>query len=214
MQTYSINLTRPLKGVAHKVGSCGTMKALPMQAAESYSESSSKLGKTRKSENDTSAVPTIDIRKLLSTINQNLEETRQSKDEAIRELQEFSIQLATQIASAIVQYEVKHHDTRIRKLLESFLKKNEHQNHVVVRVNKTDMDRLQASHPDSPSLDLAIQFKQDDSIATGDCQIESAQQSVVASFERQLVELHEGLMECLEHARTERQNTDTENCAE
>jgi flagellar biosynthesis/type III secretory pathway protein FliH len=205
MQTHSIKFTRPLMGVSGKAGGSARLDSSPNRAnpsTASDSETFSELGKTGESNDDTSPPP-IDVQKLLLAINQNLEETRRSKDEALRELQEFSIQLATQIANAIVLYEVKHHDTRIRKLLESYLETNEHQNHVVVRVNKTDMDRLQASLPDSPSLDLAIQFKQDDSITTGDCQIESAQQSVVASFDRQLAELHEGLMECLEHARSE-----------
>ena len=81
----------------------------------------------------------------------------------------------------------------------------------MVKVNKTDLEKLRISLHDTSSSDSMLQLKQDESLETGDCRIESSDHLVVANYQRQLADIQMQLMEALDDARVERKNTDANN---
>ncbi len=207
MQTHVVRFDRPLTNVA-LVPVKGQVRPAAHTVPATLSPSP-EVGQTEFPPPAKSLDSHFDLPALLAKINQNIEVLSRNQNESLQQLHELSIRLANRIARAVVLYEVSHHDSRIRALLDTFLKRSDPQHPVVVHVNKKDMDRLLISLPDSPSLDSAIRLQQDDSVMPGDCRVESAHQCVVASYDRQLDEIQEQLMEALEHARTERTYSDT-----
>lgn len=179
--------------------------AAEMPAAET--ESNQKLAATESQEVAKSDDSQAEIQKTFLKISREIEELKRHHDENISQIQEFAIRLAMRIARAVVMHDVTHHEDRIRAILETYLRQHEPQHPVVVYVNKLEMDRLLNSFPDSPSSDSAFQFKTDEAIAPGDCRIESLNQSVIASCDRQLDEIQLQLMENLDHARSEQKNS-------
>lgn len=170
-------------------------------------ESNQKLATTDSQEVATSDDSLAEIQTLMTKISREIEELKRHHDKTLPQVQEFAIRLAMQVARAVVLHDVNHHEDRIRAILETYLRQHEPQQPVVVYVNKLELDRLLNSHPDSPSLDSVFQFKTDEAIAPGDCRIESLNQCVIASCDRQLEEIQLQLMENLDNARSERTNS-------
>jgi flagellar biosynthesis/type III secretory pathway protein FliH len=170
-------------------------------------ESNQKLAATDSQDVAKSDDSQAEVQKMVLKISREIEELKRHHDETLPQIQEFAIRLAMRIARAVVMHDVTHHDDRIRAILDTYLRQHEPQHPVVVYVNKLEMDRLLNSLPDSPSSDSAFQFKTDEAIAPGDCRIESLNQSVIASCDRQLEEIQLQLMENLDNARSERKNS-------
>ncbi len=145
-----------------------------------------------------------EMQKLILKISQDIEQLKHHHDQTLPQIQEFAVRLAMQIARAVVMHDVTCHDDRIRATLNSYLQQYEPEHPVVVYLNKKDLDRLLNSSPDSPSLNSVFELKPDESIALGDCRIETTNQIVIASCVRQLDEIQLQLMENLDHARSER----------
>ncbi len=164
------------------------------------------LTTTKATANAISPAPFDDSVRLLSTI-EGLLKTQAATNASIQsEVQELVVRLALEIASTVVRYEVTKHDSRIRSLLAEIVTDHEAQAPFKVFVNKVDLERLRVSLQDNSELNSLIQLTLDNSLEVGDCRIESLEQKVVANYQRQLTEIQSQLMECLRHARSEREN--------
>ena len=206
MQTHTLKLARPLMNVVQIPASAADLAAGLLSDCDPTSDP--KLTTTSPAESAKSSLPNADIRGLLEKIEQRIGQSRQNEHATVQQFQELAIRLAVQIASTVVKYEVEQHDTRIRKIIEDFTERHESQLPVVICVNQTDLERLRISLPDAPSSDSTFQLKEDDSIATGDCRLESSDQTVVADYERQLFDIQLQLMEALQNARVARGDID------
>ncbi len=120
----------------------------------------------------------------------------------IRQFEDLAVQLAMKIASAVVRYEVNHHETRLRKLVEDFIERFEPDSPVVVYVHSLDLEILRSQLEEGWS-ETGIQLKLDDSLARGDMRLESSEQRMVADVRQQLADIESQIMECLHHARFE-----------
>ncbi len=209
MPTYSLFFARPLKNAVMVSAQMGSLRNFP--ANNGNFPQSGKLTKTGLTELDTNSPPPQEIRALLSKIEQQIKGQAKSHQEFVTQFQELTVRLAIQIASAVVRYEVNHHDARIRQLLETYQTEHGSQVPLVVKVNKTDLEKLRISLHDTSSSDSMLQLKQDESLETGDCRIESSDHLVVANYQRQLADIQMQLMEALDDARVERKNTDANN---
>jgi len=168
------------------------------------------------------------LNQLLTSIQQQINQLSRVEQEILHDFQELAIQLATQIASAVVQYEVTHHETRIRNIVSAILihPAQTRQQHatatpstsantnlqlpaITVRVHPTDWQRLQHLASTDFQTDSLIHWSADPAIAIGDCEIETKNQSVVANCQRQISDIHQQLMESLHDARTEHKPTNT-----
>ena len=205
MPTHALFFARPLRNIV--LVSSHTGKSRIVQNTSGNFPQSGKLTKTGLTELDTNSPPLQEIRELLSKIEQQIKGQAKTQQEFVTQFQELTVQLAIQIASAVVRYEVVQHETRIRQLLETYQTEHGTQVPLVVSVNRTDLEKLRISLHDASSPDSMLQLKQDDSLTTGDCRIES-DHLVVANYQRQLADIQMQLMEALDHARVERENTD------
>jgi flagellar biosynthesis/type III secretory pathway protein FliH len=206
MQIHTLKLPRGLKNVVLIPTSTNQLTAdLP---TDSQPGSDQKLAATTSANSAKSPLPSSEIQSWLEKIERQIESSRKNQTATVQQFQELAIRLAVQIASTVVKYEVEQHDTRIRKIVEEFSDGHESHRPVVICVNKTDVERLRISLPDTQLSDSTIQLKEDDSIATGDCRLESSEQNVVASYERHLIDIQSELMEALENARVARGDTD------
>jgi flagellar biosynthesis/type III secretory pathway protein FliH len=242
MQTHLIKFHRPLRGVVAiptrrnpvpAASSAANRTPAPGVTASLPTAGSAKLPATGSSEPDKTATPNtgppnaalsnVDLQPLLKKIDDSIAQVAGQHNTLQSEFQELAIQLATEIASAVVQYEVTHHETRIRKFLETKVAdlaqlnqqqtKNQAQNQaqnqnqspapIWVHVNPADYARLQTSLADSPQVGETIELKSDDSVAIGDCHIESKNKHVIAQWQRQLTDISLQLMESLHDARVE-----------
>lgn len=206
MPTHALFFVRPLRNVVLENANTGPPRNFPKNSGNF--PQSGKLTKTGLTELDTKSPPLQEIRELLSKIEQQLKGQAKTQQEFVTQFQELTVQLAIQIASAVVRYEVVQHDTRIRQLLETYQTEHGTQVPLVVSVNRTDLEKLRISLHDASSPDSTLLLKQDDSLTTGDCRIESSEHLVVANYQRQLADIQLQLMEALDHARVERENTD------
>ncbi len=206
MPTHALYFARPLRNVV--LANANTGPARNFQKTSGNFPQSGKLTKTGLTELDTNSPPQQEIRELLSKIEQQIKGQAKTQQEFVIQFQELTVQLAIQIASAVVRYEVVQHDTRIRQLLETYQTEHGTQVPLVVSVNRTDLEKLRISLHDTSSPDSTLQLKQDDSLTTGDCRIESSDHLVVANYQRQLADIQLQLMEALDDARVERENPD------
>jgi flagellar biosynthesis/type III secretory pathway protein FliH len=207
MRTHIVKFDRPLVG-ATLAFPLAPGSASDISEVQATPHDSCELGKTNDAVPDTSFHPQADLKALLEQIQQNIQVLKQNQNDTLRQFQELAIRLAHRMAEAVVLHDVSHHDTRIRALLDSCLQRFEPEHPVTVRLNKTDLDRLLISFPDSPSLVSDIHLQQDNSIKPGDCQVESKGHSIVATIDRQLDEIQTQMMEALEDARTEPDSID------
>ena len=146
------------------------------------------------------------ILELLKKIDEQLNHRSQQQSQIIEQFRELAINTSLMIAEAVVGYEVEHHETRIRNLLLQLIEQHQWQTPPAVYVNNLDLDRLRITLPDAPSMDSMLELKRDDSIAVGDCRVESSTESVTANFRRQLSEIQRQLTERLHDARPEPEN--------
>ncbi len=143
---------------------------------------------------------------LLKKIEGQLVQQSQQQSQIIEQFQELAINTSLMIAEAVVGYEVEHHETRIRNLLLQLIEQHQWQTPPAVYVNNLDLDRLRITLPDAPSMDSMLELKRDDSIAVGDCRVESSTGSVTANFRRQLSEIQRQLTERLHDAKPKPEN--------
>jgi flagellar biosynthesis/type III secretory pathway protein FliH len=154
----------------------------------------------------TSPAPFADSMKLLSTLDRLMKNQAAANASIQSSVQELAIGLALEIASTVVRYEVNHHESRIRRLIAEIVTDNEAHAPFKVFLNKVDLERLRNFLQDHVELNSLVQLTLDNSLEVGDCRIESLEQKVVANHQRQLAEIQSQLMECLRHARSEREN--------
>ena len=222
MQTHVIKLNRPLRNAAAiPVGRVGTglpgSVSAPNVPARNVPASRSPLGPddsggltaTVPDQTAKSSAADSDIASLLTTVIGKIETLDQHQTENLQQLQELAIHLATQIASAILQYEVHEHETRIRNLLSDYLRQHDESSPVIVRLHPQDAERLGQSLTDTTKnlSTRPIKLKPDTSLALGDCALESEQSKVVANWQRQLSSIEKQLLENLHHAQDERNET-------
>ncbi|MEQ1906687.1 MAG: FliH/SctL family protein [Pirellulaceae bacterium] len=154
----------------------------------------------------TSPAPFADSLKLQSALERLLKNQAVANASIQSDVQELAIGLALEIASTVVRYEVNQHEFRIRKLLAEVVTDNEAHAPFKVFLNKMDLEKLRTSLQDNAELSSLIHLTLDNSLEIGDCRIESLEQKVVANHQRQLAAIQSQLMECLRHARSEREN--------
>ena len=209
MPTHSLSFSRPLKNVVLVNGHTGQRQKA--HQSDWSSVQTGKLATTGPIELDTNSLPPNEIRELLSKIHQQIKGQANLQQEFVTQFHELTVRLAMQIAAAVVRYEVDHHETRIRQLLETYQTEHGSQAPLVVQVNKSDFEKLRISLHDASSPDSMLQLKQDESLATGDCRIESSGQLTVANYQRQLEDIQRQLMESLDDDGDERKNIATSN---
>jgi flagellar biosynthesis/type III secretory pathway protein FliH len=151
----------------------------------------------------TPALFSEELKQFCCSLEQQVHRLNSRYLETLSQFQELAVQLAMEVATAVVGYEVQHHENRIRQLLDRLVNRPESPIPMVIHVNKIDLERLRISLRDTTSLDSMLQLKNDDSLSPGDVRIESAEQRLIASCRQQLANIQKQLMEYLTNARPE-----------
>lgn len=203
MQTFQLKFDLPLRGAVLVNGLSQVPALIARETSES--EKKSKLPETRYGEAATnSPLFAEELKSFCSSLEQQVKNLKAGYRDTLDQFQELAVQLSMEIASAVVGYEVSHHETRIRRLLETLFAQHDPPIPMVVYVNKIDMERLRISLRDTTSLDSMLQLKFDDTLPPGDVRIESSEQRLIASCRQQLSNIQKQLMEYLANARPER----------
>lgn len=202
MQAVQIRFNRPLKNALL----ADSTVAIAFEAGDQ--EKNRRLAETDLSD---TAKTSFLIKQELATFCSSLERQVKSLNERSREtlsqFQELTIQLSMEIATAVVGYEVTHHETRIRQLLKNLIAEHMPTTPIVAYVNKHNLERLRITCQDTPSLDSMLQLRIDDSLAPGDVRVEFDDRRMIASCQEQLANIQKQLMEYLFDARFESSNS-------
>jgi flagellar biosynthesis/type III secretory pathway protein FliH len=205
MKTIRLPLKRQLKNARllslAEFGSILTAAAGPeaTKALKLTATESDELAKSRLLADQESA-------ELCARLAEQVELHSSTLAETIEQFRELLIQMAMEIAAAVVRYEVSEHETRIRELLQEYITDQDSKTQIVAYVNKLDLERLQNFFGKNSSLNSKLQLKFDPNITQGDVRIETADRRVIASCQQQLASIQLQLMEYLSDARLKTTN--------
>lgn len=150
------------------------------------------------------------VTELLTTIDIRVGELEQMQRQSLGELQEVSIELALAVASHVTHEKISSEDFAIEQIVQHVVASLRSDEAVTVRLNPEDLCLLESRLQGQPppwSACKSVTIVGDGSLPRGDCRADGPDFSVLSRVELQLSEIRQHLLECLEHAQTERRRT-------
>lgn len=153
----------------------------------------------------------------LEAIRGNLEELGQKlsaqQQQRLKEMQQVAVQLATCMASCLLQRRLESDETILENLVGKAIQFLEPSQAVTVFLHPQDLSLLQKRFPDGlvPENNLELRLEADPSLSRGDCRAETGDVAVLSSWKTRLEAISQELLLDLAEAEVERRAA-TEPC--
>ena len=150
------------------------------------------------------------LRQMMSGIGEAIQELELRRQNSLQELQQVAIELAIEIAAALVHDKVQRDEFPVEKQVEAIVNELGSQAAVTLKMHPDDLSLLnrrldgrEAPWNDKTDLTLVA----DASLARGECRAEAGDFGMMANLEQQLTEIRKQLLENMNDAQDERRQS-------